>query len=174
MLTDNCSLQTANSPGNENNKTNLFAQHISTWKTNTSWSKWDTVYHALLKRWLCPGTIALPKCCGELVLWLVAVCGTPFITVYHHLPGARMSGLPFFATVFCRFMARLCLPGMEKAWFSFPPCGSGMICAGGMASRWTWRNKVKFLWIYLLHKYCNTFFLKWYSTNFRHEVRFAC
>lgn len=66
-------------------------------------------------------------------------------TMYYHLPGARMSGLPFVATVFWRFMTRLCLPGMVKAWFSLPPCVCGMFCRGGKASEWTWeRGKIRF------------------------------
>lgn len=61
--------------------------------------------------------------------------GSPWQSFHCHvLPGARTSGLPFFATVFWRFMTRLCLPGMEKAWFSFPACTSWITCWVGMGS----------------------------------------
>lgn len=59
-----------------------------------------------------------------------------------------MSGLPFFAIVFCRLMTKLCLQGMEKTWFSFPPWGSRMICWGGMASGWACtRHEFRLLWM---------------------------
>lgn len=119
----------------------------------------------LLRAWQCP-------CIAQAFAFskesqLVAVCDHPFFTMHYHLPGARTSELPFFATVFWRFMTRLCLPGMEKAWFSFPPCSSGAICWGGLASRWTWetcwfrflRMDSSLKWHYtppVLHLNCNS------------------
>lgn len=99
--------------------------------------------------------------------WLVEASDRPFFTMRYRLPGARTSGLPFLATVFWRFMTRLCLPGMEKAWFSFPPCSLGAVCWGGLASRWTWetcwfrflRMDSSLKWHYtppVLHLTCNS------------------
>jgi len=97
-----------------------FPPYISIWKVDAIGWRWDTAS----MHWLG----------GDLVLQLSAV----FFTIYWVLPGARTSGLPFFATVFWRFITRLCRPGMENARFSFPPCVSAKVCGGGgTASGWT-------------------------------------
>lgn len=69
----------------------------------------------------------------------VVACDNPVLGLYH-LPGARTSGLPFVATVFWRFMTRLCLPGIVTAWFSLPACMCGMFCGGWIISEWTWEQ----------------------------------
>lgn len=126
MMSGNCFLQTAFSPGTGNKKTNLLSTFpCEKW---TRQIKVGYTVRALLKRWNCTS------------IWHVAVCGNLVFAIQFYLPGARTSGLPFFATVFWRFMTRLCLPGIEKAWFSVPPCGSRMICAGGRPSGWTWER----------------------------------
>lgn len=55
------------------------------------------------------------------------------------LPGARTSGLPFMATLFCRPLTRLCFPGMIKSWFSLPLWTGWKFWGGGTISVSTWK-----------------------------------
>lgn len=55
------------------------------------------------------------------------------------LPGARTSGLPFMATLFCRPLTRLCFPGMIKSWFSLPLWTGWKFWGGGTISASTWK-----------------------------------